>query len=300
LSSQISNPECTKGMCAHPHQDCGTEDHICRFDASLHATAGASVRVLGADFTLLESSFNSKVIEPSSHADIKFTVLGQQIVPPGGLDQGALAFDLAFPAENKALQSPGLSMTFMAGPIPIEVQAGASVSTGVDFQTEGSSDSDCGRKTAAPPAFRLSSGAHPYVRADAFAQGGVGIDLGIAEVSAGVRANLNLVNLSVPVNVTVGAGKSNDVISLEGTRGGAAIDGLSGDLSLYAEVDSFLWDDSWSVPLFAWSGFHQDIPFFSVPPQDLPVRDLSRAMFPAKATSFDVGQVPYPALSCQP
>jgi hypothetical protein len=297
LNAKDVNPECSKGKCNEVN--CGFESHICRLGAELHATASADVRVL-TDVGLLEGQFNASSKGENTHADMTFVVLGHQLAPswgPLGRDAPAAAFDLSFPAKSEPLAKAAGEMTFMAGPIPILVRAGTNVSAGVDFQVAGGSGNSCASKSANGPPFGFNARLTPFVRADAYAQGGVGLDLGIAEVSAGVRVDLNLLSLSFPMTLSFGSGSEK---FQAGVSGEATVGALSGGLSLYAEVEFLFWEDRWEIPLYSWTGLSEALPLFSIGPPEMPLRALSRHLYDAKAAGFDMSQLPYPKLTCSP
>jgi hypothetical protein len=224
---------------------CFTEPQICSFEGALSLSSSAKVSVFGLEKSLFDLSFDSKLPDdPGAKNKVvaSIKVRGNAIYSS---QDDSVTF--TYPVTPQA-EFAKASMTFWAGPVPISVSAGAVASAGFEIASSGTGKS-CGNKVTDSPSYDLRAHAKPYVRADAFAQGGV--DLWV--VSAGVRAALNLISISVPAALAFRVEKGNVALS-GGTE--LAIDALAGSVSLYAEIDYLFDSETWEVPLFSWNGLH--------------------------------------------
>ena len=141
------------------------------------------------------------------------------------------------------------SKTFMLGPVPVTVRAGAAGTLSFDVTT--------GAAIVATPGIAL----------DATLSAGIGGDGDFVSAEAGIRGTLNLIDISLPISMNAYKSGSTWMYSVTGTL---TISTLSGVLALYAEAsidfgffeigaeysyDLFSWDGlSWSDQLFSKTG----------------------------------------------
>jgi hypothetical protein len=265
-SSEVNHGNCataadsndvTKGCCGG--SPCFDEAHICALEGALTASAGVDAKLLYQSIPLMAASVTMHV--DGTQATGKYalkgtlaTVLGVQVdVPESPIGESGLSFTQPI-KDPKYLAAP-LGLTFWVGPIPIVVKAGAVASAGLAVNGGGRGQNSCGSTAYQSVGFSIENQVVPYAKADAFAEGGVGFDIGgIVGASAGIRVVLNLVTLSVPLATRFDVGGDNGVNLY--ANAAAAIDALSGYVSLYAEVEFLFFSDSWEVELFSWNGFH--------------------------------------------
>jgi hypothetical protein len=108
-----------------------------------------------------------------------------------------------------------------------------------------------------PSNFTLVSEVEPWVSANAYAD--ASIDVVVA--SAGIRLDLTLLRVGIPIGVNVAStGKSYAFKN----GGRISIDMLSGSVSAYVEVGISPLDVSYDTTIFSWDGFHTDIPIFGL------------------------------------
>lgn len=142
------------------------------------------------------------------------------------------------------------------GPVPLHIVFGAAATAGLDYNFSGAGGNNCA-DLKKPSGFKIRSEVEPWVKADAYADASV--DVLIA--SAGVRLDLTLLRLGIPIGINVKSVGSN----YEFKNGGRiSIDMLAGRLSAYAKVGIGPLSASFDVTIFGWDGFHTDIPLFGM------------------------------------
>ena len=235
----------------------------CQFSGQAHSRADATIHFFGSDLHLATLSGETSTL-PRPNVSINAAYLDidtmsmKQLTPeqknrplaPG--EQYTVA--LADPPVN--LGGVEYSFWFTIGPIPMKVTFGAVATAGVDYELAATAGDNCA-DLAQSSNFKLAAHAKPYVRADAYADAEV--DVGVA--SAGVRLDLNLMNLSLPIGVNVTSAAD----GYELKNGGSVdIDMLAGHLSAYAQVGVSPFDVSYDAEIFGWDGFHTSVPIFGL------------------------------------
>lgn len=254
----------------------------CRFTGAAHSNADAKIQFFGTELKLAtldgatSTSPSPTISIAASYLDID-TMSTKKLVPDQTnrpLSPGeSYVVALADPPVN--LGGIEYSFWFTIGPIPIHVVFGAAATAGADYQLEGSVGDNCGDLTQSSN-FKLVAEAKPYVRADAFADASV--DVGVA--SGGVRLDLNLMNLSLPIGVHVTSAA--DGYHLK-NGGKLDIDMLAGHLSAYVEVGVSPLDVSYGAEIFGWDGFHTSVPIFGIDKQL--TQDVVRTAMAGRVTS---------------
>ncbi len=234
----------------------------CRFVGAAHSNIDAKIQFFGTELNLLKldgatESDPTTVSVTAQYLDID--TMSTKTLP------GTIAGKRLAPGEtyNVALADPPVnlggieySFWFTIGPIPIHVVFGAVATAGVDYRLEGAVGDNCADPKLSS-GFKLVAEAKPYARADAYADASV--DVGVA--SAGVRLDLNLLNLSIPIGVHV----TSSAEGYEFKNGGTVeIDMLSGHLSAYAHVGVSPFDATYNAEIFGWDGFHASAPVFGL------------------------------------
>jgi hypothetical protein len=195
----------------------------------------ASLEILGAE--LLGQPRKKSVTIPMSGGSVSFPVLSERLVERRTL------------MESKAY--------FSIGPIPVSISAGAAGEVGVELSLNGEMEYACANPSQNPSGMNpndvlrlgASGGARPYAALNAFATAAV--DIVIA--SAGVRADLTLLNLSVPFTVAVTAGidpQSTPNVNAK-TSMKLVLETLSGRISVFIDT---LFGNVLDETIFTWSG----------------------------------------------
>ena len=254
----------------------------CRFVGSAYSNADAKIQIFGSELSIFKLD-GATTSEPSPNVSITaqyldIDTMSQHEMTPK-LTNKPLApgevYSVAF--EDPPINLGGIeySFWFTIGPIPIHVVFGAVATAGVDYHLEGAVGDNCA-DLAKSSGFKLVAEAKPYARADAYADASV--DIGVAD--AGVRLDLNLLNLSIPIGVNVSSSDS----GYQFTNGGhVAIDMLSGHLSAYADVGVSPFDVSYNANIFGWDGVHVEIPIFGASKQFS--QDVVRIAMAARVTA---------------
>ncbi len=139
------------------------------------------------------------------------------------------------------------SQTFNVGPVPVFISVGVTGQLGVGLSFSG------GALAVTPKA-----GIYATVQA------GVGGDCDVGGASAGVRGELKLIELRLPVSLKLYFENGQPKFTL---KGDLTLESLSGELSLYAEayvkICSVKVSADWSKELFSWSGVEWTTTLFS-------------------------------------
>ncbi len=205
----------------------------------LTADSGATARVdsrTGIDLTIFGAKINL------------FTAIASQD-QDGAEDTSITIFGISAPDVNVSYSQEFWEQekTFMAGPVPVVITAGASGELGLSFSM--SSD---GTMTITP-----SAGISATVEA------GVGVGSGFAGAKAGVRGTLTLIEIALPITIKVTATSSQRTYKI---KGDLTIGTLSGSLALFAKAYIEVWgvevSAEWSYTFFEWSGFEWKQPLF--------------------------------------
>lgn len=238
--------------------------------------------VMGQDATLLDVTAEQE----GSNQQLSLNIFGEQVYPSGSQVQFS------------TVNAPGAELTETLADgyvsllgIPIHYVAGYSGSAGVSVSRTGSPIA-CHTETLGGVYYGLvpNSGARdgltvaPYVSVGAFLQAGV--DAGV--VSAGVRGQLTLVDISLPVAAEVAFAQQTEYPSLvsASTRtvtratvkdsADLAINFLSGNIEAFAELDLGIASKSASATLASWDGLHQSMPLHAPEEYGFAFEDLRR------------------------
>lgn len=222
----------------------------CNFTGNTHQDLRASVYFFGATVPLVNLVGNGESVA-SPVADYDFKILDFDHLPP----QRVVSSNGKKPARDGApltmvnsylLGGQEYAMWFMLGPIPVKVTFGFAATAGIDYSYGGKAGNNCS-SPAAPNGVIMRSRIAPWVRADAYATADV--NLGVA--SAGLRLDLNLLTVSVPLDVSVTA-ETKDFRFKNG--GDLAFELLRGKVSAYVSVGVSPFDVTYDATLFGWPG----------------------------------------------
>lgn len=275
---------CAPGIKCCNNIACGIEERVCRFNGAMAASADAKASVFGTPEVLLDAAFTAYAEDDAkrgkgkgAHMNAHFTFVNSEIMPAdliAGIDASSTGdFTLARPLADTSGQipDPPIQVAFMVGPIPVTLEAGSVVSAGVDLSTTGIIGDTCSQKNVPPP-FSLLATIAPRAKADAFGQAGVDL----VAVSAGVRIDLNLLTLGLPLDVGFKTDASNVVFD---TRADLVASALAGSVSLFAEIRYVVGSDTYELPVFSWSGVQGNQNLFDYN-KSFPLDALSFRFFP--------------------
>lgn len=207
------------------------------FSASLTGTSGAAAKLVATAaldvtiFGVTESLLDAYAAENSDGTnDAELYILGLEV-------------SLNYEHEKTFFEK---SKTFMVGPVPVTVKAGATGTLSLAVTT--------GTAIVVTPGIAL----------DATLSAGVGGDGDFISASAGVRGTLNLIDVSLPISLNAYLSGSTWKYSVTGTL---TISTLSGVVALYAEASLdlgiFEVGAEYSYDLFSWKGLSWSDQLFS-------------------------------------
>jgi hypothetical protein len=209
------------------------------FSASLTGTSGTSPRLEAAaalDVTIfgitqsLLDAYAAEYGSGSSSSTASLSILGQSV-------------SLNYEHEQTFFDE---SKTFMVGPVPVTISAGATGTLSLAVTT--------GTAIVFTPGIAL----------DATLSAGLGGDGDFVSASAGIRGTLNLIDISLPISMNAYQSGSTWMYSVTGTL---EISTLSGVLALYAEASIdfgfFEVGVDYSYDLFSWEGLSWSDQLFS-------------------------------------
>jgi len=239
----------------------------CKFEGSASQVASANIDFFTGSYELF--STNSKVsTEPSSNmshtAKWRDLEAGEdRYLAPRTLAKNFNPADEVVPRGTPLpiyLAADDWTYWIVIAEFPVKITFGYSASAGLIFNFAARGGDNCSDTTLKSATnFRLLTTAEPWVRADAFADASLTYP-GVA--SAGVRLDLLLLKLSLPMGV--------DVSNLNGDSwsfrvgGRINIEMLSGMLSAYVSVGAFPLEATFWAKLMEWDGFHDSFPLWGM------------------------------------
>lgn len=236
--------------------------NLCEAELSVTGNLHADVTVFGYStggdsphLALLETTVDSS--PATTRGSAGFFIKGTEIFAPPELSSASRVY-LTESTEYTDHLVGEYSETFVVFGFPVTVRAGVTGSVGLDFEFS------AGRHACeAGSEHLLEVGADttfvPYANVRAYAQAGA--ELLIAE--AGVRADLTVIALELPLEASVRAAPIVDDCRGAGPggvclEGGANLDfgleALSGSMSLYLDIDYGIDERHYSRGLFSWPG----------------------------------------------
>ena len=171
------------------------------------------------------------------------------------------------PIKSDPIDSPKLSITVMAGPVPITGAVWVELRYGANVDLMAKTPKQCDANLTL---YEATASFIPWAELDAVMTVGVGIT-GIAYV--GVRGDLNILRPSIPLTATTALSfGDNSTINLQfAMSGDLLVSTLSGRLSLYIEF--LFWDHEFE--LFRWNGLGPyKVHLFDVVSEKLPLFSL--------------------------
>jgi hypothetical protein len=244
-----------------PLQNGGDQMSTCRFEGAANSKIAAGIYFFGDELELfkLEGAGSARTENNAPKVTVSasssyFDMSSFSKKPIFNDQNRSIAGETYAPATPPTINLGGGEVDFWVtiGPIPVHVIFGAVATAGIDYKFAGAPGNNCANMNG-PSSFRLVSTIDPFVRADAYAD--ASIDVVVA--SAGVRLDLLLMRLGIPLGVDVGNVSGGTWRLQNGGR--VTIDMLSGKLTGYVEVGAPPLEESWEAEIFGWDGFHTDL-----------------------------------------
>ncbi|MEZ4449590.1 MAG: hypothetical protein R3B09_08925 [Nannocystaceae bacterium] len=224
----------------------------CKLQGDTNNGVKASATILKSSaFTLLDAVLEADANLKGNgklHLKAWVDVLGNQLM--GHKD---LTVTQIFNEEKEIFRkdTPKVSFTFAAGPVPVTIAGWGEVTAGYHTHGEGRFNTQCDPKK--DPEFAVVATFEPNVAANARAQVGVGIS-GIA--SAGIRGTINLLHITFPLTARLEiifdklAEEARAPFLSFNAGLQMTLSTLAGRMAFY--VEALLYEDEWEI--FSWSG----------------------------------------------
>lgn len=228
----------------------------CKFDGSAKSKVSAGIDFFGEKLELALLDGNGAATGNTTSGSVIFQYLDFQsrsFKRPGQLNTSWNSQTFA-PSPEPFINLGGgeVDFWFTIGPVPIHIIFGAVATAGVGYKFTGKSGDNCANFNN-PTGFNVQSEISPFARADAYADASIDVVV----VSAGVRLDLLLLRLGVPLGVNVQNTSGTNWRFLNG--GKITIDMLSGRMTGYVEVGVAPLEESFEATIFSWDGFHFDV-----------------------------------------
>lgn len=192
---------------------------------SAEGAAGADVTLFGKDFDLLDLKASAAAEPSNAYAQYGIYVGGKKV-------QGySVSSNFSKDAELASMTLVSASSTFMLGPIPLNVEASAVGSLGINFAMNVGTS-------------QVSGSAGPYAEVDGVFSAG----LGVTGLSAGIEGDLLLVRVSTPA--TAGIAYSGAKTFTYNAGLDLQINALDGSISLYGKAGPY--KATWEI--VSWTG----------------------------------------------
>jgi hypothetical protein len=219
---------------------------VCKGQGRIFAKVSAEVdvakKILGGamNLKLLDASFTARAgtgADPArGYVDYNVTILGQSFYHQDGT-MAADQFHLAPTDDQLRHEVPLINVPFMIGPLPAHVKGDISFTAGLGATASGSAPQDCSSSNF----LQLGAQFAPQVTASAHIDAAIGASYAGFGADAGISGDLRLVDVSVPVDVTVGIGTvdlgSGPLAALNLTADGRIqLSALSGSVSAFGQI----------------------------------------------------------------
>ncbi len=248
----------------------GTEMDTCKFEGAARQVAKAGIDFFGTRMELIKLSGSGTAKAGGGTVSMAFSYvdidgLNTSMVSPPNLNKSNVPVGPGVPFVRPLVTPPivlgsaSYGWWFAIGPVPLHIEFGAAAEAGIEYRFGSSAGDNCSNMNGAS-GFEVSSRVVPYAKASAYADASV--DVLVA--SAGVRLELDLLNLELPIGVSI-RNKSDTVGGWQIENGGTiGIDMLDGRLSAYAEVGVSPLEVSYEATVLSWNGFHTEVPIFGL------------------------------------
>jgi hypothetical protein len=241
--------------------------NACKFEGRASQSALAKVYFFGGDLELFKLNSdgtakpNGSVTASASHLDLDAfppsatrTLFNVSNKPAG--PNTPFVRPLVYPPI--VLGAYDIGFWTMVGPIPLHIEFGVGAIAGLDYKFLSAPGDNCSNMTSAT-GFELESQITPYAAAGAYAD--ASLDVGVA--SAGVRLELDLLHLAVPIGVRVRNTSTSSGWLIE-NNGNVLVDLLDGRMSAYVEIGIAPAAVTYETTVFSWNGFHTSVPLFGL------------------------------------
>lgn len=249
-----------------------TSVRVCAAEVDMNADFEIEARVFGNSQQLVASHSYLRTDDVAGGKQVSYqaslSVLGNEVLGRPKRDSVVvplLGGEVRFPGLHERLVKRRTlleaSAHFAIGPVPVTISAGAAGEVGVELSLDGEMQYGCANpwenpngmnaNGGAPDSLALGArgGARPYAALNAFATAAV--DVVVA--SAGVRADLTLLNLSVPFTVGLSAGIAEGPTAQvhAATDMKLVLETLSGRISVFVDT---LFGEVLDKTIFTWDG----------------------------------------------
>ncbi|MEM9176015.1 MAG: hypothetical protein AAGC67_12340, partial [Myxococcota bacterium] len=188
--------------------DTDVDDDLCNFDLIAGGDFAATVTILTSNRSLIDVA--AWVRMRDQEIELRSSIMGQDLFTevnlsaddlPDGQTLGFDAFSFVRGDRSRRSDLAGWDQRFMLGPVPLSLELGVGGALGYAFDLEGEMKPGGATEKGIDlcPEMGLTSTIRPYVAAYGFLE--VAIDIGVA--AAGIRGELNIMELSTPVEIDI-------------------------------------------------------------------------------------------------
>jgi hypothetical protein len=250
------------GMTYNYAFDTDVDGNVCNFDLVAGGDFSADVDILTANLELVDVAAWVRTGEElvDIHAEVLGIALFSGLQVDGMQDGEVVGIDFARSDHQKKADVAGLTTNFFLGPIPMSLSVGAGGGIGYRFQMEGSLTAFEGNEQSIDvcPELVLAATLEPYVGVYGYIE--VALDIVIAR--AGVRGEVTVVQLSIPVTLDMSlAAVPASPVDLElgvGMSVAARFETLSGRISAFGELGPCPLCARLEKTIVKWDGFRWD------------------------------------------
>jgi hypothetical protein len=246
---------------------------ICNAQGRIGGGLSAKVSIAAlASMTVLDAALDARAGQggdATAYAQGHLIVFDRQLYSSGG-EVRASDFNLSPASPSDLSKSAGFDMIIpVAGVIPVHLHAGVEFQTGLGWSVDGEAPQTCDTSS---PLMDLHGSISPYAKVSGVLSAALGVEIAGLGAEAGVRGNLDLLEASMPVTVSLGLGAAlNDDGHVRpsltlGTSASIDLTALSGTLNAYAEVCVLPFVcESAEKEIYSWHGVHLDhMPLFAL------------------------------------
>ncbi len=238
-------------------------NRICKLKGNAYAQANASAWALGQEVPVLDTRHKLSVRESgdnlSFHSHLR--VLGEDIYSPVDYSGTAPSYTPLDKNPTKTLAQRTYTKWLSIAGVQVKLQAKAEVKAGAELKAKATAASGCNPDNLA---YDAMVSARPWLDFHVVPEVSVGVGL----IQAGVRGDVDLVDVSAPAYGSVRlVGGVNDLTLQMRTNASVDLDMLKGDIDVFLEScvpyvgcadlaskQIYSWDGySWHFPLFAYS-----------------------------------------------
>lgn len=275
--------------------DRDSSNRICKLKGNAYAQANASAWALGNQINVFDTRHKLSARESGNaitfHSHLR--VVGEDLYSPIDFSTTARTITALDKQYNKTLAQRTFTKWITIAGVGVKLQAKTELKAGADLKATAEAGQGCDANNVA---YNASISARPWINVHVVPE----VSVGIGIIQAGVRGDVDLLEVSAPVSGSVKTiGNVNDITLQLRAASYVNIDALDGTLSVFLE-SCLPWvgcADLASKQIYSWDGYNWQIPVFDYS------KDVKLAIFDAATkptTTFPGPIVTGPVLTMSP